>query len=106
MMAVMTWFKSKGGTAKADPVNHHRHHHVPQIDDAMLERLARFLVERGRLKLPRNGRPPMHILGTSKNYDGSKDYSIRTHVHYEDGSRRTFDSHIRWYESDHLRLLR
>jgi hypothetical protein len=106
----MTWFKTKPKPRTPDTPHtpHHQHprRHQPNIEDAMQERLANFLIEHGRLTKPRSGRAPLHFLGACNNFDGTKDFSIRTHVRYEDGSRKTFDSHVRWYESDHLRLIR
>jgi hypothetical protein len=97
----MTWFKTPPKTADRRTTRHEA-----IVSDHMRERLADFLIERGRLLRPKHGHAALHIMGSCKNHDGSKDFSIRTRVRCDDGSQKTFDSHVRWYATDHLRLIR
>lgn len=97
----MSWIKHK---APATPPKPSRPREV-HVSVAFEERIADFLAEHGRL-VKRRGRQLMHFTGTTHNHDGSTDFTVRSRIRYEDGSEKQFDSHVRLYATDHLRLIR
>lgn len=72
---------------------------------ALQQRIADLLVKHKRFVFT-EGHLRLHIIGTTPHHDGSTDYSVRTAVRDEYGREQIFNSHIRLYPTDHLRLIR
>lgn len=69
------------------------------------ERIATFLAKHGRL-VRSMGASRLVFLGTTHNIDGSTDYTVRTSIRLEGNKEEVFNSHVRVYATEHMRLVR
>ena len=68
------------------------------------KRIAEFLEKHGRFVFTER-QMNLTILGTTPSPDGGTDYAVRTLVN-ANGKNEIFNSHVRIYASEHMRLIR
>jgi len=104
----MSWFSHKSTKVATAPGRALKRPIGPRIavPQEVQERIAEFLVKSGRHVQSVRGHSRLMFLGTTSNIDGSTDYQVRTFIRGEGNKEEIFNSHVRVYATEHIRLVR